>query len=70
MQVLVAYDDSPAAERALQRVAELATAETRITVITVATPIYRDQPYTGYADPAETTEHEQLLASRPASVSS
>lgn len=60
--VLVAYDGSPAAVRALERVAALAKADARITVVTVAEPIYRSPPYTGYADPRETKEHAGLLA--------
>jgi nucleotide-binding universal stress UspA family protein len=60
--VLLCYDGSPESERALERVVELAsTMPTRVTVISVANPIYRTPPWTGYADPAEAEAHRRLL---------
>jgi nucleotide-binding universal stress UspA family protein len=55
----VAYDGSDASKRALQRVARFMDAA-EIGLVTVARPIYRDRPYTGYADPKD--EEEQRLA--------
>lgn len=55
-RVLIAYDGSEVSRRALDRVITfMTTAE--IGLVTVAHPIYRDPPYTGYAD--LTTEEEQ-----------
>lgn len=58
--IVVCYDGSPEAERALARVAEFATG-VRVAVISVADPIYRTPPFTGYADPGEAAEHRRLL---------
>ena len=61
-RILVCYDGSPAAERALARTAELASAvPSHVTVISVAEPIYQNPPYTGWADPEEEREHRQLI---------
>lgn len=62
-RILVCYDGSPESERALDRVAEVASAvPSEVTVVSVAEPIYRNPPYTGYADPAEEEAHRRLLA--------
>ena len=61
-RVLVAYDGSDVSQRALQRVARFMSA-TEIAVVTVARPIYRDPPYTGYADPKDEEEQRRVLAS-------
>lgn len=62
-RILVCYDGSPESERALDRVAEVASAvSSQVTVVSVAEPIYRNPPYTGYADPAEEETHRRLLA--------
>jgi nucleotide-binding universal stress UspA family protein len=61
-RILVCYDGSPESERALQRVAEVASAvPSEIMVVSAAEPIYRQAPYTGYADPAEEEAHRRLL---------
>ena len=61
-QILVCYDGSPESERALERVAEVASAvPSEVTVVSVAEPIYRHPAYTGYADPAEEEAHRRLL---------
>jgi nucleotide-binding universal stress UspA family protein len=59
-RVLIAYDGSDVSRRALDRVITLMkTAE--IGLVTVARPIYRDPPYTGYADPSTEEEQRKLL---------
>jgi nucleotide-binding universal stress UspA family protein len=61
-RILVCYDGSPESERALERVAEVASAvPSEVTVVSVAEPIYGHAPYTGYADPAEEEAHRRLL---------
>jgi nucleotide-binding universal stress UspA family protein len=60
--ILVHYDGSDETKRALERVAEIATAvPSRVTVISVAEPIYPTPPYTGFADPGEEEAHHRLL---------
>jgi nucleotide-binding universal stress UspA family protein len=60
--ILVCYDGSPESARELERAAELASAvPSRVTVVSVAEPIYRTRPYSGYADPAEEEAHRSLL---------
>jgi nucleotide-binding universal stress UspA family protein len=61
-QILLCYDGSSEAKRALERVAEIAAAvPSRVTVVSVAEPLYPDPPWTGYADPREEQAHRQLL---------
>ena len=61
-KILLCYDGSPESERALARVAEAVSAvPSRVTVVSVAEPIYKTAPYTGYADPAEEQAHRRLL---------
>ena len=61
-RIVVCYDGSPESERALARVVEIAaTVPSRVTVVSVADPIYRARPYTGYADPIEEEGHRRLL---------
>jgi nucleotide-binding universal stress UspA family protein len=61
-RILVCYGGSPESERALERVAEVASAvPSEVTVVSAAEPIYRQAPYTGYADPAEEEAHRRLL---------
>lgn len=60
--ILVCYDGSREAKRALGRVAELTAAvPTRVTVVSVAEPVYPNPPWTGYADPEEEQTHSALL---------
>ena len=60
--ILLCYDGSAEAGRALERVAELAAAvPSRVTVVSVAEPLYRNPPWTGYADPREEQAHRRLL---------
>jgi nucleotide-binding universal stress UspA family protein len=60
-RILVAYDGSDASRRALQRVARFMK-KADVAVVTVARPIYRDPPYTGYADPRDEEEQRQVLS--------
>lgn len=59
-RILVAYDGSDASRRALERVTRFMR-EADVALVTVARPIYRDPPYTGYADPKDEEEQRQLL---------
>jgi len=60
--ILLCYDGSAEAGRALERVAELAAAvPSRVVVLSVAEPLYHEPPFTGYADPREEQEHRRLL---------
>jgi nucleotide-binding universal stress UspA family protein len=59
---VLCYDGSPESRRALSRAAELTRAlEASLTVLSVADPLYRAQPYTGVADPEEEDAHRRLL---------
>jgi nucleotide-binding universal stress UspA family protein len=59
-RVLVAYDGSDVSRRALDRVVTfMSSAE--VALVTVARPIYRDQRYTGYADPKTEEEQRKVL---------
>ena len=61
-RILLCYDGSAEAHRALERVREIASVvPSRVTVVSVADPIYPDPPYTGYADPGEEQAHRRLL---------
>ncbi len=61
-RILLCYDGSAEARRALERVGEIASvAPSRVTVVSVAEPIYANPPYTGYADPGEEQAHRRLL---------
>jgi nucleotide-binding universal stress UspA family protein len=61
-RILLCFDGSPESERALARAAEVASVvPSRVTVVSVAEPIYRTAPYTGYADPGEEQAHRRLL---------
>jgi nucleotide-binding universal stress UspA family protein len=61
-RILVCYDGSPESERALERVAEVASGvPSEVTVVSAAEPIYRQAPYTGYADPAEATDADLIV---------
>jgi nucleotide-binding universal stress UspA family protein len=60
-RILIAYDGSDVSRRALDRVARF-MAGAEVAVVTVARPIYRDPPYSGYADPKDEEEQRQVLA--------
>lgn len=61
-RILLCYDGSAEARRALERVGEIASVvPSRVTVVSVAEPIYPNPPYTGYADPGEEQAHRRLL---------
>jgi nucleotide-binding universal stress UspA family protein len=63
-RILVAYDGSEASERALERVRRFMK-EADVAVVTVARPIYRAAPYTGYTDPEDEEEaRRRLIAAR------
>lgn len=59
-RILIAHDGSDAAQRALERVMRFMKAAD-VAVVTVARPIYRDPPYTGYADPKDEEEQQRVL---------
>jgi nucleotide-binding universal stress UspA family protein len=59
-RILVAYDGSGASRRALERVTTFMK-EAEVALVTVARPLYRDPPYTGYADPKDEEEQQQVL---------
>lgn len=61
-RILLCYDGSHEAKRALKRTAEIASAvPARVTVVSVAEPLHPDPPWTGYADPSEEEAHRRLL---------
>jgi nucleotide-binding universal stress UspA family protein len=61
-RILLCYDGSAEAKHALDRVGEIASVvPCRLTVVSVAEPIYPNPPYTGYADPSEEQAHRRLL---------
>lgn len=59
--VLIAYDGSEPARRTVERVATFMP-QANVAIVTVVDPIYRDPPYTGYADPKEEEQHRAALA--------
>jgi nucleotide-binding universal stress UspA family protein len=59
-RILIAHDGSETAQRALERVARFMK-EAEVALVTVARPIYRDPPYSGYADPKDEEEQRQVL---------
>jgi nucleotide-binding universal stress UspA family protein len=60
-RIMVAVDGSEASRRALERVARFMK-EAEVALVTVARPIYRDPPYTGYADPKDEEEQRDVLS--------
>jgi nucleotide-binding universal stress UspA family protein len=59
-RVLIAYDGSEPARRALERVARY-MAGASVAIVTVAEPIYHDPRYTGYADRDEEKRQRDAL---------
>ncbi len=59
-RILIAHDGSDASQRGLERVTRFMK-EADVAPVTVARPIYRDPPYTGYADPKDEEEQRQVL---------
>lgn len=59
-RILVAYDGSEVSQRALERVTTFMKAAD-VALVTVARPIYRNPPYTGYADPSDEEEQRKVL---------
>ena len=59
-RILIAVDGSEVSRRALERVVRFMK-EADVALVTVARPIYRDPPYTGYADPADEEEQRTVL---------
>jgi nucleotide-binding universal stress UspA family protein len=59
-RILIAHDGSEASQRALERVTRFMR-EAEVALVTVARPIYRDPPYTGYADPNDEEKQRQVL---------
>jgi nucleotide-binding universal stress UspA family protein len=60
-RILIAVDGSEVSQRALVRVARFLKEGAEVALVTVARPIYRDPPYTGYADPKDEEEQRQVL---------
>jgi len=60
-RILIAVDGSEVSRRALDRVAGFLKEGAEVALVTVARPIYRDPPYTGYADPKDEEEQRQVL---------
>ena len=61
-KILLCYDGSDEADRALERVAELAAAApSAVTIVSVADPVHRTGPFAGYAAPSEEEAHRSLL---------
>lgn len=60
-RVLIAYDGSEPARRALERVARF-MANASVAIVTVAEPIYHDPRYTGYAHPDEEKRQRDALS--------
>ena len=60
-RILIAVDGSEVSKRALARVARFLKEEAEVALVTVARPIYRDPPYTGYADPKDEEEQREVL---------
>ena len=59
-RILIAYDGSDVSRRALERVINFMK-EAEVAIVTVARAIYRDAPYTGYADPEDEEEQQKVL---------
>ena len=59
-RILIAYNGSDASKRALERITRFMK-EADVGIVTVARPIYRDPPYTGYADPKDEEEQREVL---------
>jgi nucleotide-binding universal stress UspA family protein len=57
---MVAVDGSEVSHRALERVARFMK-KAEVALVTVAPAIYRDPPYTGYADPKDEEEQREVL---------
>lgn len=61
-RILLCYNDSAEAKRALERVAEIAAAvPSEVTVVNVAEPTYQTGPFAGGVDPVEAQAHSRLL---------
>jgi nucleotide-binding universal stress UspA family protein len=60
-RILIAVDGSDASQRALERVARFLKEGAAVALVTVARPIYRQPPFTGYADPKDEDEQRQVL---------
>jgi nucleotide-binding universal stress UspA family protein len=61
-RVLIAVDGSEVSQRALERAARFLKHEAEVALVTVARPIYRDPPYTGYADPKDEEEQRKVFS--------
>jgi nucleotide-binding universal stress UspA family protein len=59
-RILIAVDGSAVSKRALGRVARFMK-EADVAVVTVARPIHRDPPYSGYADPIDEDEQRRVI---------
>jgi nucleotide-binding universal stress UspA family protein len=60
-RILIAIDGSEVSQRALARIARFLKEEAEVALVTVARPIYRDPPHTGYADPKDEEEQRKVL---------
>lgn len=60
-RILLCYDGSAEAKHALERVGEIpSVVPSRVTVSSVADPIYAEPPYAGFADPGEEQTYRRL----------
>jgi nucleotide-binding universal stress UspA family protein len=66
-RILVAYDGSDVSRRALKRVV-MFMKSADVALVTVARPIYRYAPYTGYADPRDEDEQREVLSGARAAL--
>jgi nucleotide-binding universal stress UspA family protein len=66
-RVLIAYDGSEPARRALTRVAHFMS-NASVAIVTVAHPIYRDPRYSGFADREEEKRQADALAEARATL--
>jgi len=60
-RILIGVDGSEVSARALDRVARFLKEGTEVALVTVARPIYRNPPYSGYADPKDEEEQRRVL---------
>ena len=60
-RILIAVDGSQVSQRALARVTRVLEEKAEVALVTVARPIYRNPPYTGYADPEDEDEQQKVL---------
>jgi nucleotide-binding universal stress UspA family protein len=60
-RILIAVDGSEVSQRALARAARLLKEGAEVAVVTVARPLYPHPPYSGYADPEDEKQQQEVL---------